>query len=222
MANLNTNEIISSIENTLQKTIDLQQQQLDNIKSSFEKAKQFLLENNKSEITEDDDIIIEVMNSLKEIKENISSNEKDIKNIKNSIKSLESLSNAIDDSITKQLENKIEGISKNNEMFTSKLKDAKTFLDILLSLEIVCPSCDGSKNSINNCSFCRGRGVVNISKILENQKLLDEDFISPIPNTYNNQYQSNNDYNTQNYNQNVNNPRLNNSPSTKFVINKKK
>lgn len=174
---LSTNNIISSIEENLEKSINLQQQQLDNIKNSFSKAQNFLLENDYSELNEEDDIIMEVMKCLKRIKEQISSNEKDIKSIKESVKSLESLSNTIDKSITKQLEDKIEFIKENNDNYSSKIKESKNFLDVLLSLEIVCPACNGNAKTNGRCSYCDNIGVVDISKILEKEKILDIDLI---------------------------------------------
>lgn len=177
---LSTNNIISSIEENLEKSINLQQQQLDNIKNSFSKAQNFLLENDYSELNEEDDIIMEVMKCLKRIKEQISSNEKDIKSIKESVKSLQSLSNVIDKSITKQLEDKVDFIKESNDGYTSKIKEAKSFLDVLLSLEIVCPACNGNAKSNGRCSYCDNVGVVNISKILEKEKILDAELVKPV------------------------------------------
>lgn len=177
---VSTNNIITIIEENLEKSINLQQQQLNNIKNSFSKAQNFLLENDYSELNEEDDIIMEVMKCLKRIKEQMGSNEKDITSINESIKSLQSLSNTIDKSITKQLQDKIDFIKEHNTSCSLKIKESKAFLDILLSLEIVCPACNGKAKTNGRCSYCENVGVVNISKILEKEKVLDVDLIQPI------------------------------------------
>lgn len=192
---INTNNIISNIESNLEKSISLQQQQLDNIKSSFEKAQNFLLENDYSELNEEDDIIIEVIKCLKRIKEQINSNDKDIGSIMKSIKSLESLSNSIDKSITKQLEDKISSIKQNSENYSSKLKEAKLFLDILLSLEILCPACNGTTKQNGRCSYCDNSGVINISTILEKEKILENDVSQQLKHTHIDNSFDNLDYN---------------------------
>lgn len=188
---LNTNSIITTIQNDIQKAIDLEQKKLDNIKNSFAKAEQFLLDNG-TEICDDDDVLIEIMKCIKNMKQQMSDNNLDIKNISNSIKSLEALSNTIDPSITESLKDKIKTIESYNSTSKEKLNEARSFLEVLLSLEIVCPACQGGtratqrKNS-GNCSYCAGRGVLNISTLLEKEGMLEVDYVKTnAHNSYNN------------------------------------
>lgn len=195
---MNTNSIISTIKSDIQKTIDLEQQKLNNITNAYENAEKFLLDNGYAELNENDDVLIEIMKCIKNMKEQMKNNSIDISNIKGNIKSLENLTNSIDVSIIDSLKEKIKLIESDNDTFTEKLSESKDFLGILLSLEIVCPACNGStrnnRKTNGSCTCCDGIGVLNISKILSNESLLEVDYVrtntTPNYNDYNNMYQS--------------------------------
>lgn len=189
--NININDVIFSVEKNLQDNIDAQQRQLDHIKNSIEQAEQFLLTGDYSEISEKDDILKEVMKSIKGIKEKIKVNDTDISCIINSINALKKVSAGVEGGIIEQLQRNIENIKSTNKQHNQRLKDAQLFLEPLLSLELLCPSCgNGANREVSNCRFCGGLGVVNIATLLKQENLLEIDFttnVYPTENMYQNQ-----------------------------------
>lgn len=217
---INTNDIIDTIKGDIQKTIDHEQSKLNSITAAYENAMQFLLDNGYSEINESDDVLIEVMKCIKTMKNQVKDNKSDIKNINESIKSLTALSNSIDVKIINSLKEKIKGIEEDNDTSSNKLKDSKQFLETLLSLEIVCPVCEGKGGNSSNrkngvCSCCDDVGVINISKLLEKENLLEVDYVKPITTNSN----MNNRFNYDNmYVPSYNNIDYTNQNSSKFSI----
>lgn len=210
---MKTNEIIQGVKNDIQETINNEQKKLDNINDCYEQAEKFLLDNGFSEINEDDDILVEVMKCIKEMKNQIKVNTLDITNINQSINSLNNLNNKIDVTILKTLKDKIVNIEEYNESSLKKISDSKIFLDTLLSLETICPVCGGNQNK--NCTYCNNNGIIDIATILQKDNLL-ETFEQK------NNYQSQENIKKSNMQNNMNNMNNNmnkvSGNSNKFVI----
>lgn len=188
MKNINTSFIIESIQQDIQKKIDMEQKRLSDIRTALRATEQFLLDNGYEELKESDDILEEVMKTIKKMKQQTLTNQDDIKNIERSIKSLRGIKNAIDESIILSLENKIHEIEADIEEIDEKLASITDSLGILLQLQIVCPVCNGSCNiqttattdekrfakaSSTTCNYCEGVGFLNIEKILLNEGVID-------------------------------------------------
>ena len=191
---ININDVIFGVEKNLQDNIDAQQQQLDHIKNAYEQAEQFLLTGEYSELSEKEDILKEVMKSIKNTKGLIKTNEADISHIINSINALKKVSTGVEGGITNQLQKNIDNIKSVNKEHNDKLKNANLFLEPLLSLELICPSCgNGSNNEVSNCHCCGGLGIVNVATVLKQENLLEVEFntnVYPTENIYQNQQYS--------------------------------
>lgn len=186
--NINTTAVINSIKNDIQNKIDMEQKRLNDINNALRMAEDFLLDNGSEDISQDDDVLKKVMITIKELKEKIKINNKDIESIQQSIQALSNISNKLDDSVLSSLNSKIEDIKNDIEYITNKLNSTNKFLPILLNLQIICPICKGSCNIKNNdkegfsnththsiCSYCEGIGVLSIGKVLQNENLLEEE-----------------------------------------------
>lgn len=189
---INTSAIIESIQQDIKKKIDMEQKRLSDIQVALDSVQQFLLENGYAEIKETDDILEEVMKTIKKMKQQNAINNEDIENIKKSIHSLKNIKNNIDVSIISSLEDKIKEIESNIEANENKLVSIKDCLNILLNLQIVCPVCNGScnihssgteekrfnKGNPTTCNYCDGIGVLSIGKILVNEGVMEADMLN--------------------------------------------
>lgn len=193
--NINTSAIIESIQQDIKKKIDMEQKRLSDIQDSLDSVQQFLLDNGYSEVKETDDILEEVMKTIKKMKQQNAIDNEDIENIKKSIHSLKSIKNNIDTAIISSLEDKIREIQADISMNDTKLMSIKDRLNILLNLQIVCPVCNGScnvpssgtnekrfnKNTPTTCNYCDGIGVLSIGRILINEGIMEVDMLNPPP-----------------------------------------
>lgn len=189
--NINTSVIIQSFQQDIQHKIDIEQKRLSDIQEAMQHAEQFLLENGYEEIKETDDVLVEVMKTIKKMREQIVINNEDIDNIQKSIRSLKNIRNGIDDTIISSLEKKITDIESYIDSTNQKLLTVNECLSILLNLQIVCPVCNGncnmgvqnneekrfSKGPVSStCSYCDGVGYLNLGRILMNEDIMDADF----------------------------------------------
>lgn len=193
--NINTSAIIESIQQDIKKKIDMEQKRLSDIQDSLDSVQQFLLDNGYSEVKETDDILEEVMKTIKKMKQQNAIDNEDIENIKKSIHSLKSIKNNIDTAIISSLEDKIREIQADISANDTKLMSIKDRLNILLNLQIVCPVCNGScnvpssgtdekrfnKSTPTTCNYCDGIGVLSIGKILINEEIMEVDMLNPPP-----------------------------------------
>lgn len=198
--NINTSNVIETIKQDIQKKIDMEQKRLNDINNSLTSVEQFLLDNGHVEIKENEDILAEVMQTIRKLKKQTTINKSDIENINKSISALKSINNHIDDNILMSLDIKIKEIQEEIDKTSDKLGSVNEFLGILLHLQMVCPICGGSgsvsaqvqgndqeKRFVGNkgqgasnisCSYCEGVGVLSIGKILANEELLEVEFKS--------------------------------------------
>lgn len=191
--NINTSIVIESIQQDIQKKIDMEQKRLSDIRMALENAQQFLLENGYAELKDSDDILEEVMKTIKKMKQQNVMDKDDIENIQKSIQSLKSIKNNIDNTIILSLESKIKEIEMNIDSTNGKLASVNDFLNILLNLQIVCPVCNGSCNipstgaedkrfnkgtSTSTCTYCDGVGFLSIGKILVNEGIMEKDMMN--------------------------------------------
>jgi len=185
--NINTTAVINTIKDDIQKKIDMEQKRLDDIHASMKMAEEFLLDNGCDDITQDEDILQNVMVTIQELKKRISINDTDINSIQQSLDALNTINNKIDKNVLSSLTSKISDIKEDTEIITDKLNGTNDFLPILLNLQILCPECKGSygsnqntenkrfTNANANCTYCDGVGVISIGKILQNEDLLEDE-----------------------------------------------
>lgn len=197
---INTSVVIESIQQDIKKKIDMEQKRLSDIQSALHSVQQFLLENGYEEIKETDDILEEVMKTIKKMKQQNAINNEDIDNIKKSIHSLKNIKNHIDIAIITSLEDKIREIEADIEENENKIISIRDSLNILLNLQIVCPVCNGNcsmlssgaeekrfnKGSPTTCNYCDGIGVLNIGKILVNEGIMEVDMLNIVNKSNNN------------------------------------
>lgn len=166
-----TSGIINNIRTDIKKKIEMEEQKLNSINGAYTKVEMFL-EDNGHQVSDNDDILVETMKTIKGIKEDKTSHSEDIEKIKGSIEQLKSITiNTIDPTIVKNLDDKILSIEEKIKGSDAKLETVKEPLNVLLGLEVVCPACQGNK-----CALCENMGVVNIAKILEHSKLLEVEY----------------------------------------------
>jgi len=191
--NINTSTVIESIQQDIQKKIDMEQKRLSDIQDALDHVQQFLLDNGYAEVKKSDDILEEVMKTIKNMKKQNMMDKEDIDNIQKSIQSLKSIKNNIDANIILSLENKIKEIKTSIDATNNKLITINDCLNILLNLQIVCPVCNGNcnmaptetdekqrfnKTATTTCTYCDGIGFLSIGKILINEGVMDEDMIN--------------------------------------------
>ena len=175
--NINTSSYLETIQLDIQKKIDMEQKRLEDIQQSLKQANDFLAENGNIE-GESEDLLKDVMKTIKEMNEQTAVNREDIENILSSIKSLQSIQNNIDASIIESLKAKIKEIEGTIDSTNNKLARIKEYLTILLNLQIVCPVCNGQflrrnqdsarfvRDGKHSCEYCDNIGVLSIGKIL--------------------------------------------------------
>lgn len=188
MKNINTFTIIESIQQDIQKKIDMEQKRLSDIRVALNSAQQFLLDNGYEELRNTDDILEEVMKTIKNMKQQTVVDNEDIENIQQSIRSLKSIKSNIDANIILSLEQKIKEIEATIGDTKDKLASITDDLTILLNLQIVCPVCNGNCNvpsadttdekrfakaGSTSCTYCEGVGYLNIEKVLINEGIID-------------------------------------------------
>lgn len=184
MNKTNTFLLIQKHQQEIENIIKMHQEKLTSISSAIESAKQFLLDNGYSEVREDDDILKEVMETIKKMEKQVSIDKEDIKNIKQSIDSLKHIKTSIDNSIILSLEDKVREIEENIESTNEKISDIINKISILLNLQVVCPVCQGknsipqteeqrfNKTTFSDCDYCERAGLLSIEKILIKERII--------------------------------------------------
>ena len=204
---VNTSTLINDVKRNIEKKIEIEQANLTKITSAMEDAKNFLMENGQKEL-KDNDILKEVMATMKKLKEKNSLGMQDIDNIKTSISALKSISTPIDKTILSSLEDSIKVIQKNINDVDLKLESVSGFLEILLNIQVECHVC-GSHKTISEtdkrfnktssyCSYCDNTGTITIGKIFYNEKILETDMSAnlskPTPHAHNTTESKKNNY----------------------------